>query len=152
MPRPYTGPKLWLDPRRGTWTILDGRRRLRTGFVESEKSEALAEVKKYARGVPLIRPRPAIPPKPYYAITPPKVGVYVIGYGPYIKIGISLNVDERISAIQTSAPEKLHLYAIIDGWIFEEKSLHTRFSEYRLRGEWFRKDGDLAAWINGGCQ
>lgn len=25
MPRPYNGPKLWLDQKRGRWTILDGR-------------------------------------------------------------------------------------------------------------------------------
>lgn len=152
MPRPYVGPKLWLDPRRGTWTILDGRRRLRTGFVESQKAEALAEVKKYSGGVPASRPRPPIPPKPYYALSPPRVGVYVIGYGPYVKIGISLNIDERMAAIQTSAPEKLQLYAIIDGWLAEEKALHRRFAGCRLRGEWFRKEGELEQWINGGCE
>lgn len=33
MPRRSSGPKLWFDKERGTWTIVDGRRRRRTGFA-----------------------------------------------------------------------------------------------------------------------
>lgn len=38
MPRRSSGPRLWFDKKRGTWTILDGRSRRRTGF-------SLADVK-----------------------------------------------------------------------------------------------------------
>jgi len=32
MPRRSSGPRLWFDKKRGTWTIVDGRERRRTGF------------------------------------------------------------------------------------------------------------------------
>lgn len=33
MPRRSSGPRLWFDKKRGTWTIIDGRSRRRTGFT-----------------------------------------------------------------------------------------------------------------------
>lgn len=40
MPRTSSGPRLWFDKRRGTWTIVDGRNRSRTGFRKNETSGA----------------------------------------------------------------------------------------------------------------
>src|SRR5258708_2369847 len=40
MPRRASGPKLWFDKNRGTWTILDGRGRRRTGFALAETRQA----------------------------------------------------------------------------------------------------------------
>ena len=40
MPRRASGPKLWFDKTRGTWTILDGRSRRRTGFAHDETRQA----------------------------------------------------------------------------------------------------------------
>lgn len=42
MPRKPTGPRLWFDKTRGTWTIIDGKLRKRTGFSEAELSQAEA--------------------------------------------------------------------------------------------------------------
>lgn len=144
MPRPYLGPKLWLDRRRGKWTILDGRKRVRTAFTEDELEQAEAAIQQYAGGCynPI---RPAGPRRNYK--TPPQKGVYVVGYGPYVKIGISLNVAERISSLQTGAPEKITLYAVLDGWAADEVALHRRFAAYRLNGEWFRLEGEVASWV-----
>lgn len=59
-----------------------------------------------------------------------------------IKIGISKNVDKRLSTLQTGNPRELKLMA----WIVTqgksedhetEQKLHRFFSEYRVRGEWF---------------
>ncbi|WP_315833961.1 site-specific integrase [Bradyrhizobium prioriisuperbiae] len=36
MPRRSAGPRLWFDKKRGTWTIIDGRGRRRTGFRAEE--------------------------------------------------------------------------------------------------------------------
>jgi len=88
-------------------------------------------------------------PTPIYKIEPRK-GVYVVGFGPYVKIGITINVDVRLAGLQT--PEPVKLYALLEGWAKEERALHQRFVEYRLRGEWFRRVGALAEWIDGGCQ
>lgn len=40
MPRRSSGPRLWFDKSRGTWTIIDGRRRSRTGFGKTEVAGA----------------------------------------------------------------------------------------------------------------
>lgn len=40
MPRRPSGPKLWFDKKRGSWTIIDGRQRHRTGFSAAEAGKA----------------------------------------------------------------------------------------------------------------
>lgn len=40
MPRRASGPRLWFDKQRGTWTVIDGRSRRRTGFALSETGGA----------------------------------------------------------------------------------------------------------------
>lgn len=47
MPRRSSGPKLWFDKKRGTWTILDGRSRSRTGFALDESRQAQKALGEY---------------------------------------------------------------------------------------------------------
>jgi len=47
MPRRASGPKLWFDKRRGTWTILDGGSRRRTGFAHDEVGDAEKALGRY---------------------------------------------------------------------------------------------------------
>jgi hypothetical protein len=144
MPRPYIGPKLWLDPNRGTWTILDGRKRIRTGHAERDL--AVVAIHQYTKGT--YNPERPRGPQPIHK-TEPRRGVYVLGFDQYVKIGITINLDMRLSGLQT--PVEPTLYALIDGWRREELELHARFAAYRLRGEWFKKEGELAEWIANGC-
>lgn len=123
---------------------MDGRKRIRTGFTEDQEQEAEAAARQYANGT--YNPSRPVGPRRAYA-TPPQKGVYVVGFGPYIKIGISVNVTERLAGLQTGAPEKIVLYAVLDGWAAEEAALHKRFAHYRLNGEWFRNEGELAEWL-----
>jgi hypothetical protein len=147
MPRPYHGPKLWLDERRGTWTIIDGRRRIRTGYARHQRDMAAVAVHQYSNGT--YNPVRPTGPTPVYK-TPPRRGVYVIGFGPYVKIGITTNLDTRLAQLQV--PEALVTYALLEGWRSVELELHQRFAKYRLRGEWFKNEGDLSEWISGGCK
>lgn len=78
-------------------------------------------------------------------------GVYVIGFSDFVKIGWSFSIARRIEEIQIGVPEKLTVYRCLEGTIQHERALHRRFSKYRLRGEWFRLDGDLAEWIKNSC-
>lgn len=89
--------------------------------------------------------QPSRYPRQTFRTTEIRKGIYVAGFGPYVKIGVSTDVYERVATIQ--APEELKIYAILDGWITKEKQLHRRFSAYRLRGEWFKHEGELAKWI-----
>lgn len=64
-----------------------------------------------------------------------------------IKIGYSRDVDGRIAALQTSAPDKLEVLAIIPGSMKDERGLHTLFAAQRLSGEWFEDRPNLRAHI-----
>jgi hypothetical protein len=79
-------------------------------------------------------------------------GVYIVGFGEYVKIGCTDNFERRLKSVQHSAPEILTVYGLIPGASFDvETALHHRFKSCRLYGEWFRKTGELADWIADGC-
>jgi hypothetical protein len=78
--------------------------------------------------------------------------VYVIGYGPYVKIGMTRHLRSRLSSLQTSSPEQIVTYGLLDGADLLENWLHERGATLRLNGEWFRKEGELDEWIKTGCQ
>jgi hypothetical protein len=43
-------------------------------------------------------------------------------------------------------------YAVLGGaGVKDEARLHKHFAAYRLNGEWFRKEGEVAEWIEAGC-
>lgn len=66
-----------------------------------------------------------------------------------IKIGItSLNgYDKRLATLQGAHYLKLSLVGYMFGGKEEEVRLHKRFSDIRLRGEWFKSRVDLTKYI-----
>lgn len=87
-------------------------------------------------------------PNPLY----PVGDIYVVGFQSYIKIGFTGDRKKRLGQLQSGIPVKLVIYKIIENIAREfEERLHERFAAYRLEGEWFRKEGDVAAWIKAGC-
>ena len=82
----------------------------------------------------------------------PEKCVYAIGFDDYVKIGRSDHFPHRLVDLQLGVPETLTVYGTIAGAGSElEAQLHRQFAPYHLRGEWFCKEGELAAWIDGGC-
>jgi hypothetical protein len=78
--------------------------------------------------------------------------VYVVGYGQWVKIGFTGGeLRRRLAALQTGAPEPLTLFGQIAATIATERVLHEKFGQYRAQGEWFRNEGEVAAWIKAGC-
>ena len=70
-----------------------------------------------------------------------------------IKIGHAKNLEKRIKTLQTSSPAKLTLIKSIQvGSSSEakelERSLHRKFNEIRITGEWFKAEVDLLEYIN----
>lgn len=66
-----------------------------------------------------------------------------------IKIGFtSSDAAKRLSTIQTSHPYKLELLAQVPGDRKFEKSLHQKFEQYRLKGEWFQPHPDIINFIS----
>lgn len=63
MPRRSSGPRLWPDTKRDTWTIIDGRSRHRTGCSLAEIKRAEAALRNYIEG----KHQPAKTETPYLA-------------------------------------------------------------------------------------
>jgi len=89
--------------------------------------------------------------KPYIYVTGPCV--YIVSVRAYVKIGRSDNFEGRFKDLQTGIPEHLTVHDTIPEVHSRdlERRLHERFRDYRLHGEWFRREGELAAWIDAGC-
>ena len=64
-----------------------------------------------------------------------------------VKIGYSANPWRRIEALQIGNHAQLIIEAVVDGEMADEAKLHTRFAAQRVRGEWFRWSGPIAAHV-----
>lgn len=89
------------------------------------------------------------PFSPFFVVR--KSQVYVVGFDHYVKIGYSSRRPLRQRELEGFLPVPLTVYAIISADSSFERKLHKRFAPYRLNGEWFKLDGQLADWINAGC-
>lgn len=79
--------------------------------------------------------------------------VYVVGFLNYVKIGFtSKSIEERMVGLQTGCPERITIYSTFRGSKQYEDYFHKRFAAYNTQGEWFRREGNLSAWIDGGCK
>ena len=69
-------------------------------------------------------------------------------YG-FVKIGKSKRVEERFMELQVGCPFDLYLFhAFQNKGHYLEKLLHEKWSQYHIRGEWFRIEGDLEEFLH----
>lgn len=73
--------------------------------------------------------------------------IYFVGCGQWVKIGFATKLDMRLKALQAANPEPLTVLHSVDGTMQTEREFHKRFSALRGTGEWFKNEGDLAAWL-----
>src|SRR3990167_9411478 len=76
--------------------------------------------------------------------TPANVYLIQVESGP-VKIGISIDVSQRLAGLQSSNHELLTLFYRFDCESVEqartiEQLLHARYSNQHIRGEWYRVD------------
>jgi Meiotically up-regulated gene 113 len=64
-----------------------------------------------------------------------------------IKIGWSMNPNDRIFSLKTGNHCKLRLIFYAPGPPALEETLHKKFSRYRLEGEWFAWNDELVNFI-----
>jgi hypothetical protein len=60
-----------------------------------------------------------------------------------VKIGYSDDVSKRLKGLQTGHPDNLIILFAYPGSQNDEKAIHERLNNHRLRGEWFRPDNEL---------
>lgn len=78
---------------------------------------------------------------------PKETCVYFIRSGGLIKIGITSNLDARLSCLRGSSAQRVELLKSIPGNIQTEKSIHMRFDNLRTHGEWFTETPELIDFI-----
>lgn len=73
--------------------------------------------------------------------------VYFFRAGNTVKIGFSNSLQERNRSLQTACPEQAFIAHVVKGSMTTERQFHRRFSEYRVKGEWFELRGRLAKYL-----
>jgi len=73
--------------------------------------------------------------------------IYAIRSGEFVKLGYSVDPQERISSISTMAPVECILLGVQEGTVRTERKLHQQFSNLRVNGEWFKAEQSLLDWI-----
>lgn len=89
-------------------------------------------------------PAPVIEYKPKEK---PKLYLYFIRSGGLIKIGITQNIQSRMSAIKVSSAHPVELLKLISGGRMLEAELHDKFHHLRVHGEWFLETSELIKFI-----
>jgi len=67
--------------------------------------------------------------------------VYIIqesGKG-YVKIGFAKDFDQRLEGIKTNNPHEIKVISVIEDCIMQDElDLHKKYTEFRVRREWYR--------------
>ncbi|ENN86096.1 hypothetical protein RHSP_32219 [Rhizobium freirei PRF 81] len=74
--------------------------------------------------------------------------VYFIKMGDFVKIGYSGGLLSRIKNLEVGFPEPSELLATIPGTKNTEAYFHKIFSSLRVKGEWFKFEGALKAFVS----
>lgn len=75
--------------------------------------------------------------------------VYFVTDGELIKIGYSGSAKVRMKALKSAAGKDLRLLKVVPGTRDDESRFHKLFQHLRVHGEWFRRDPELLAFIEG---
>lgn len=142
---------------------------------EYEDTPETARLRAYLNSLPFKMPPPKSKPRLFKAEVPqvaeerrplgpldramgrtaqPRIAnkTYIVRCGPFVKIGMAVDVETRFRTLLASNPFDLEMVAILPGGRAVERALHLRFAAQRHRDEWFREEGELAAWITAGCR
>ena len=93
-------------------------------------------------------PSIAKPPKPVYVPQPRVVYfVSIVGLVDSVKIGSTDDIGHRLQPIRTFVPHGLILHALAWDHEHRERDLQYQFRALRIDREWFRHEGELAAFI-----
>ena len=78
---------------------------------------------------------------------PLEMDLYFILHGDFVKIGQAIDPHKRLKELQTGAPEKLKILAIIPKKGGMEGFCHKKLKHLHSRGEWFKYTDEINAFI-----
>lgn len=73
--------------------------------------------------------------------------VYFIIVRDTVKIGVSGSLDKRLRSIRTALSHPIEAIYVSSGDHLVEKSLHEKFKDHRLQGEWFTLVAEIKDFI-----
>lgn len=73
--------------------------------------------------------------------------IYAIESGDAVKIGYAADPVRRVAELNTGCPSRHRLIGFIEGTQNQERRLHSSLRQWRRRGEWFSKDGDVLNFL-----
>lgn len=76
-----------------------------------------------------------------------EAGVYFMGCGDAVKIGVTNNHWQRLDSIQACNPNPVRTLLLFDGDAALEAYFHGRFREHLIHSEWFRREGSLDEFL-----
>ena len=76
----------------------------------------------------------------------PRSGTYFIAEPDtgLVKIGRAYDVAQRLGSLQVGNPRPLMILLVVED---RESDVHQKFNHLRVRGEWFRRDAEMDAYI-----
>jgi len=66
---------------------------------------------------------------------------------PFVKIGFTSSIKQRLSALQVASPVPLKVLGLIHGTIDDEQLLRQKFISHSVNGEWFNLSSDIINFI-----
>lgn len=73
--------------------------------------------------------------------------IYVLAAGPFIKVGITRDLERRIHDLQTGCPYPISILTTLPGTHEDEAAIHRRLSSCRSSGEWFWRRGEALTFL-----
>ena len=64
-----------------------------------------------------------------------------------VKIGWSGNPLRRMETLLREDPGELRIIGSVPGTKMDERAIHARLAKYRLRGDWFRMEGEVVKYV-----
>lgn len=77
----------------------------------------------------------------------PEPAIYFVKCGDFIKIGWSASWYARIRRLKVDNPYPIETLLVIGRPEIFEKTMHAEFASLRHRGEWFKDDPRIRAYI-----
>ena len=66
----------------------------------------------------------------------------------FCKIGYSTNPKNRLNQLQTGSAFSVNLLASLEGTMEDERNLHKKFKNFKLKGEWFDYCTEIKEYFN----
>jgi len=73
--------------------------------------------------------------------------IYFIRQNEAVKIGVTEDIQQRVSQIQVGTPYEVSVMLLIEGSYEKEAELHKTFNDFKIRGEWYWLSEEIKEYV-----